>query len=128
MTCPTIILGTCFAPAGCHCHVEALQPKSCREVPALYPLTLSLLFLPCSPALISGALAERVNFGSFCLFVGIWHIIVYCPICKCVWGDGARIGRFGVNDFAGGLVVHMSSGKWRCKLVTVVAWTRVSMA
>ncbi|MCX7049315.1 MAG: ammonium transporter [Candidatus Sumerlaeota bacterium] len=66
-----------------------------------------------APALIAGAFAERVNFRAYCVFVLIWGLLVYNPLCHWVWGtDGflANLGASGAIDFAGGTVVHISSG------------------
>lgn len=66
-----------------------------------------------TPALIAGAFAERVRFRGYCLFIALWSIIVYNPLCHWVWAtDGflATMGAKGAIDFAGGTVVHISSG------------------
>jgi Amt family ammonium transporter len=63
-----------------------------------------------TPALISGALAERVYFRGYCLFVGLWFLIVYCPLCHWVWGPGGWLFERGVIDLAGGLVIHVAAG------------------
>lgn len=66
-----------------------------------------------TPALIAGAFAERVRFKSYCVFITLWMILVYCPLCHWVWaGDGFlfNMGANGAIDFAGGTVVHISSG------------------
>jgi ammonium transporter, Amt family len=66
-----------------------------------------------TPALIAGAFAERVNFKGYALFIALWSIFVYSPICHWVWaGDGFlfNLGAKGAIDFAGGTVVHISSG------------------
>ena len=66
-----------------------------------------------TPALISGALAERVSFRGYCLFVALWMLLVYSPLCHWVWAsDGwlANLGPSGVIDLAGGLVIHVSAG------------------
>ncbi len=66
-----------------------------------------------TPALIAGAFAERVNFKGFLLFIALWSIVVYTPICHWVWAsDGFlfNLGPKGAIDFAGGTVVHISSG------------------
>ncbi|WP_405274925.1 ammonium transporter [Gaopeijia maritima] len=63
-----------------------------------------------TPALIAGAFAERVKFLGFCVFVALWSLLVYNPLCHWVWaGDGFFYAR-GAIDFAGGTVVHISSG------------------
>ncbi|MFZ5572042.1 MAG: ammonium transporter [Thermodesulfobacteriota bacterium] len=66
-----------------------------------------------TPALISGALAERVYFRGYCLFIALWFLVVYCPLCHWVWApDGwlFNAGAAGVIDLAGGLVIHVSAG------------------
>lgn len=66
-----------------------------------------------TPALISGALAERVYFRSYCLFITLWFLMIYCPLCHWVWAtDGwlFKSGAAGVIDLAGGLVIHVSAG------------------
>jgi Amt family ammonium transporter len=60
--------------------------------------------------LITGAFAERVKFSAFLLFALLWATFVYNPLCHWVWGVGGWIGRMGALDFAGGTVVHISSG------------------
>jgi Amt family ammonium transporter len=66
-----------------------------------------------TPALISGALAERVYFRSYTLFIALWFLFIYCPLCHWVWAaDGwlFNSGAAGVIDLAGGLVIHVSAG------------------
>lgn len=66
-----------------------------------------------TPALISGALAERVYFRGYCLFITLWFLFIYCPLCHWVWAaDGwlFNLGAAGVIDLAGGLVIHVSAG------------------
>jgi len=66
-----------------------------------------------TPALISGAFAERVRFPGYCLFIILWAILVYCPLCHWVWAEDGFIFNLGANgaiDFAGGTVVHISAG------------------
>jgi len=67
------------------------------------------MFAIITPALILGAVVERMKFSSFLVFISIWLIVVYCPLAYMVWGGG-WIFDSGAIDFAGGLVVHMSSG------------------
>jgi Amt family ammonium transporter len=62
-----------------------------------------------TPALMIGAFAERMRFGPYLAFLAAWLLLVYCPLAHMVWGGG-WIGGMGALDFAGGLVVHMSSG------------------
>ncbi|MCA9394279.1 MAG: ammonium transporter [Candidatus Omnitrophica bacterium] len=66
-----------------------------------------------TPALIAGAFAERVKFKSYCLFIVLWVLLVYCPLCHWVWMEEGFLFNMGANgaiDFAGGTVVHISSG------------------
>jgi ammonium transporter, Amt family len=74
-----------------------------------------LMFAIITPALIAGAFAERVRFGAMAIFSVLWAFLVYFPAAHMVWGDGGFLnatlgGRFGVFDFAGGTVVHITSG------------------
>jgi Amt family ammonium transporter len=66
-----------------------------------------------TPALISGALAERVYFKGYTMFIVLWFLFIYCPLCHWIWsGDGwlFNSGATGVIDLAGGLVIHVSAG------------------
>jgi Amt family ammonium transporter len=66
-----------------------------------------------TPALIAGAFAERVRFGSYCLFITLWFFLIYCPLCHWVWSDEGflfNIGARGLIDLAGGTVIHVSAG------------------
>ena len=70
------------------------------------------MFAIITPALITGAFAERMKFSSYVLFVLIWSTVVYAPLAHWIWGDGGWLGLsgWGALDFAGGAVVHISSG------------------
>ncbi|MDA8096898.1 MAG: ammonium transporter [Clostridia bacterium] len=68
-----------------------------------------MMFAALTIALVAGSLAERMRFGAFVIFAVIWSTIVYSPLCHWVWGGG-WIGELGALDFAGGTVVHISSG------------------
>src|SRR4030043_1946817 len=66
-----------------------------------------------TPALIAGAFAERVSFKAYCIFIALWSVFVYNPLCHWVWAsDGVlfNLGARGATDFAGGTVVHISAG------------------
>ncbi len=66
-----------------------------------------------TPALISGALAERVYFRGYTLFIALWFLLIYCPLCHWVWASDGWLfnaGAAGVIDLAGGLVIHVSAG------------------
>ncbi len=79
-------------------------------VPHLAFMVFQLMFAVITPALITGAFAERMKFSGFLVFVSLWSVFVYSPICHWVWGKGGWIGELGALDFAGGTVVHISSG------------------
>merc|ERR1719174_3349863 len=68
------------------------------------------MFAVITPALMTGAFAERIKFGPFILFVVLWVHLVYFPWCHAVWGPNGWLGTWGVCDFAGGLVVHVTAG------------------
>ena len=63
-----------------------------------------------TPALISGALAERVYFKGYILFIALWFLLVYCPLCHWIWSPDGWLFKMGVIDLAGGLVIHVSAG------------------
>jgi len=68
-----------------------------------------MTFAIITPALIAGALADRMKFSAFLWFMGLWLIFVYCPIAHWVWGGG-WLGTAGAMDYAGGSVVHLNAG------------------
>ncbi len=69
-----------------------------------------LMFAIITPALISGAIADRMKFGAYIAFISAWHFMVYVPMAHMVWGEGGYLFKLGALDFAGGLVVHITSG------------------
>ena len=68
------------------------------------------MFAIITPALVTGAFAERMKFGSLCIFIVLWVTIVYAPLAHWVWGGGWLGTEIGALDFAGGTVVHISAG------------------
>ncbi len=84
---------------------HSLAPALPEYLWIAYQLTFAII----TPALIAGAFAERMKFSASLLFFGLWHLIVYAPICHQVWGGG-WLGSWGVLDFAGGAVVHVNAG------------------
>lgn len=68
------------------------------------------MFAVITPALITGAFAERMRFGPFLLFSLCWSVLVYNPLAHWIWGSGGWLARLGTLDFAGGVAVHLSSG------------------
>ncbi len=69
-----------------------------------------MMFAIITPALITGALVERMKFSTLFVFIGLWSIIVYYPMAHMMWGEGGLLRTLGAIDFAGGNVVHISSG------------------
>src|SRR4029077_2241049 len=63
-----------------------------------------------TPALISGAVAERMRFRSYLAFIILWVTLIYCPLAHWVWASDGWLFKAGVLDFAGGTVVHISAG------------------
>lgn len=82
--------------------------------PGNYPGLLfagyQMMFAIICPALITGAFADRVKFTSYLMFISIWLLLVYCPFAHWVWNPEGYLGKWGVKDFAGGIVVHVSAG------------------
>jgi len=79
-------------------------------VPHLSFMAYQMMFAVITPALISGAFAERMKFSGYVLFTLIWTTVVYDPVAHWVWGTGGWMKQLGVLDFAGGIVVHTTSG------------------
>jgi len=86
------------------------EPAYAATVPHQAFMLFQMMFAVITPALISGAFAERFKFSSYILFLILWSTFVYDPIAHWVWGNGGWIRNLGALDFAGGLVVHISSG------------------
>ncbi len=78
-------------------------------IPDLLFCAFQLMFAIITPALITGAFAERMKFSAFLLFTVLWATFVYFPVCHWVWGGG-WLGSHGALDFAGGTVIHINSG------------------
>lgn len=86
------------------------SPDYASTIPQTVFMIFQCMFAIITPALITGAFAERVRFVPFLLFTLLWSILVYNPVCHWVWGKGGWLGALGVLDFAGGLVVHATCG------------------
>jgi len=88
--------------------VGAEVPKG-LTIPGSVFMAFQGMFFIITPALISGAFAERMKFSAFVVFMVLWATLVYAPICHWVWGGG-WLQKLGCLDFAGGLVVHLNCG------------------
>ncbi|MBO6485585.1 MAG: ammonium transporter [Pelagibacteraceae bacterium] len=85
--------------------VDSLSGTIPESVFVVFQLTFAII----TAALICGAVAERMNFSALLIFIAIWILLVYAPICHMVWGGGL-LASLGVLDFAGGTVVHINCG------------------
>jgi Amt family ammonium transporter len=91
-----------FTPTG----ASGLAPT----IPESVYMTFQMTFAIITPALICGSFADRMKFSALVWFMGLWLILVYCPIAHMVWGPGGWLGGYGVLDYAGGTVVHINAG------------------
>ena len=115
-----------FAPGNAFCgnpftHLflkgvgAAPDPDYAGTIPVQTFMLFQMMFAIITPALISGAVAERIKFSAYVAFMLLWVTLIYFPLCHMVWGKGGFFnwscgGRIPVLDFAGGTVVHISSG------------------
>jgi ammonium transporter, Amt family len=86
------------------------NPDYGGTIPHMAFMIFQCMFAIITPALMTGAFAERMKFSALFVFALLWATLVYNPLCHWVWGAGGWIGRLGALDFAGGTVVHISSG------------------
>ena len=89
---------------------SAPNPDYAGTIPHSLFMVFQMMFAVITPALITGAFAERIKFSTFAVFSIIWITVVYDPVCHWVWGVGGWLRNLGALDFAGGTVVHISSG------------------
>jgi ammonium transporter, Amt family len=92
--------------------LKGLENKTYLDtgVPMLAFVAFQMMFAAITPALITGSVAERVNFSAWILMMALWSIVVYAPVAHWVWGPNGWIAADGGLDFAGGLVVHITAG------------------
>ncbi|MEJ9211800.1 ammonium transporter [Bacillus smithii] len=86
------------------------NPDYSSDIPHNLFMMFQLTFAILTVAIITGAFAERMRFSSYLLFITLWSLFVYSPVAHWVWGVGGWLRELGVLDFAGGNVVHISSG------------------
>ena len=91
------------------------DPDYAATIPQQTFMVFQMMFAIITPALITGAFAERIKFNAMLLFMALWSLLVYAPMAHMVWGKGGLLnatlgGKFPTLDFAGGTVVHISSG------------------
>jgi len=110
--------GNCFIGGLEHAFLRGVSldpnPNYGGTIPEQTFMIYQLMFAIITPALITGAFAERVKFTSMAVFLSLWSLLIYCPMAHMVWGVGGLLnvsgGRWPVLDFAGGTVVHITSG------------------
>ena len=110
--------GTMFIGGFEHVFLRGVSLKPNLDYAATIPeqtyMIYQLMFAIITPALITGAFAERMKFSAMAVFLSLWSLLVYCPMAHMVWGVGGLLnssgGRFPSFDFAGGTVVHVTSG------------------
>lgn len=99
---------------------NAPSSEYATTIPQTVFMIYQCMFAVITPALITGAFAERVRFAPFVVFSVLWAIFVYNPVCHWIWGSGGWLGSIGVLDFAGGLVVHATCGMAALAAVMVI--------
>jgi Amt family ammonium transporter len=90
--------------------LQGLAGQVKGTVPALAFVAFQMMFAVITPALISGAFAERMKFSAYVAFILLWSTLVYDPVAHWVWADGGWLFKMGALDFAGGTVVHLTAG------------------
>jgi Amt family ammonium transporter len=93
-----------------HGVIEGAPWKMAPTIPFVLFAFYQLKFAIIAPALITGAFAERIRFKSYIVFIVLFCLFIYCPIAHATWHPDGILARWGVLDFAGGTVVHMSAG------------------
>jgi len=89
---------------------DAPDPRLAATIPLLLFALFQLKFAIITPALITGALAERIRFSAYLLFISLFSLFIYAPLAHWTWHPDGFLHKMGVLDFAGGTVVHMSAG------------------
>ena len=86
------------------------NPDYAPTIPHMLFMAYQMMFAVITPGLITGAFAERIKFSTYIIFTLLWATLVYDPVCHWVWGTGGWLKNMGIMDFAGGIVVHITSG------------------
>ncbi|MBF0431128.1 MAG: ammonium transporter [Fibrobacteria bacterium] len=103
--------GNAFIGDFSHIFLRGFGPESVTgTIPSYVWIAFQGTFACITPALIAGAFAERVKFGTYVIFILIWGTLVYDPVCHWVWAEAGWLFKDGAIDFAGGTVVHIISG------------------
>ncbi len=97
------------------------SPDYASTIPHQAFMIFQGMFAIITPALITGAFAERMKFSALLVFIALWSTLVYSPLAHWVWGSGGWLGNLGALDFAGGTVVHISSGASALAAVLIIS-------
>jgi ammonium transporter, Amt family len=93
-------------------------------IPTLAFVAYMMMFAIITPALVTGATANRLKFAGYAVVIGLWSLIVYAPVAHWLWSPGGWLARHGAQDWAGGLVVHASAGAAVLALLLVIGRRR----
>jgi ammonium transporter, Amt family len=102
--------GNAFVGGFEYAFLNGVGMEANGTIPHLVFVMFQGMFAIITPALITGAFAERIKFSAYVVFTLVWSTVVYAPVCHWVWGPGGWLADMGALDFAGGTVVHMTSG------------------
>jgi ammonium transporter, Amt family len=105
--------------------IEGAPWKMAPTIPFVLFAFYQLKFAIIAPALITGAFAERIRFKSYIVFIVLFSLFIYCPVAHATWHPDGILARYGVLDFAGGTVVHMSAG-WAALASAIYLKSRTS--
>lgn len=100
--------------------VDLWSPMGEQTIPAVLFMLFQMKFAIITPALISGAVAERIKFSGYVLFTALWSVLIYAPLAYWVWNAKGWLFQLGALDFAGGTVVHLASGMSAIALVMII--------
>ena len=104
--------------------VNLMAPSPNDSIPLIVHVAYQMMFAIITPALITGAFANRVTFKAYFIFLTLWLLLVYFPFVHMIWGNGL-LAKWGVLDFAGGIVVHNTAGLAALASVIYVGRRRV---
>ncbi|MFZ8969354.1 MAG: ammonium transporter [Ilumatobacteraceae bacterium] len=90
------------------------------SIPTMAFVAFQMMFAVITPALITGATADRLRFGSYALLIAIWSVVVYAPVARWVWNADGWIYAMGSLDFAGGAAIHINAGVAALAVVMVI--------
>jgi len=107
--------------------VNLLAPSPNDSIPLIVHVAYQMMFAIITPALITGAFANRVTFKAYFIFLTLWQLLVYFPFVHMIWGNGL-LAQWGVLDYAGGIVVHNTAGIAALASVIFVGRRRVKDA